>query len=159
MPSKEKLFMELKQAQYHFDEECIRILDECEKKYSFDDETEMFADLVNFSTAKNQPYQRWVRYREGYSTVLVQELIKRSNMDPAGEFVADPMMGSGSTLVAAKAMGYDSFGVDVNPYCQMIVDLKMSNPTSENLQVLKDLINGQEWKTCEPDKEELPLEN
>lgn len=157
MPAKEKDSMEFKQAQYHFDEECIRILDDCEKRYTFDDETAVFADLVNFSTAKTQPYQRWVRYREGYSTVLVQELMKRAGIDAGKEFVADPMMGSGSTLIAAKEKGYDSFGMDVNPYCRLMVDLKMANPAGEHLKRIKDLVSRKGWNGCEPDEEEWPL--
>lgn len=133
------------QAQFHSDDVCKEILSECENKYFFEDETKAFSDLVNFSTAKNQPYQRWVRYREGYSTILVKELINRSQIDPMRMFVADPMMGSGSTLVAAKTIGYDTLGIDVNPYCEMITNLKLASPADNELLELKKLIEERPW--------------
>ena len=52
-------------------------------------------------------------YREGYSPILVKELIKRSQINHEKMFVADPMMGSGSTLVAAKELGFDTMGIDI----------------------------------------------
>ena len=103
------------QAQFHSDAACKTLLADCENRYRFENETKLFADLVNFSTAKNQPYQRWVRYREGYSTILVKELIKRTQIDSEKMFIADPMMGAGSTLIAAKSLGFDTLGIDVNP--------------------------------------------
>ena len=135
----------IKQAQFHSDAVCKEILSECENKYLFEDETKVFSDLVNFSTAKNQPYQRWVRYREGYSTILVKELITRSQIDPQKMFIADPMMGSGSTLVAAKSIGYDTLGMDVNPYCEMITNLKLASPADGELLELLKLVEEKPW--------------
>lgn len=136
----------LAQAQLHFDEECVEILKDCENRYLFEDETELFANLVNFSTAKAQPYQRWVRYREGYSTILVKELLRRSAIDPQKSFVADPMMGSGSTLIASKSEGYDTLGIDINPYCRMITNLKLANPSDEEIYQLEQLILTEPWQ-------------
>lgn len=146
----------IKQAQFHSDTVCKEILSACEKKYTFEDETNVFSDLVNFSTAKNQPYQRWVRYREGYSTLLVKELINRSQIDPRTMFIADPMMGSGSTLVAAKSVGFDTLGMDVNPYCAMITNLKLSSPTEDERIELLKLVEEKPWRCMQPGEEKRP---
>ena len=135
------------QAQFHSDSVCKTLLLDCENRYCFEDETQLFAELVNFSTAKNQPYQRWVRYREGYSTILVKELIKRSQVDSKKMFIADPMMGSGSTLIAAKSLGFDTLGIDVNPYCEMIANLKLSSPSEMELNKLSALVNDPSWES------------
>lgn len=150
--------MVIAQAQFHFDSVCKTLLADCENRYCFEDETKLFADLVNFSTAKNQPYQRWVRYREGYSTILVKELIKRSQVDAKKMFIADPMMGSGSTLIAAKSLGFDTLGTDVNPYCEMITNLKLSNPSEMELGKLSELVSHPLWENeVLSDNNEPPL--
>lgn len=132
----------IKQAQYYASENCHNAINSVEERYIFSDETEYFSNLVNFSTAKAEPYQRWVRYREGYSTLLVSELIQRSGVDPSHHFVADPMVGSGSTIISAKNKGFDAFGVDVNPYCKLIVDAKLLNPTSEDISSIDDFLDS-----------------
>lgn len=139
--------MVVAQAQFHSDPVCKTLLADCENRYCFVDETKLFADLVNFSTAKNQPYQRWVRYREGYSTILVKELIRRSGVDAKKMFIADPMMGSGSTLIAAKSLGFDTLGIDVNPYCEMITNLKLSSPSEIELNKLSNLVSNPSWES------------
>lgn len=139
--------MIIAQARFHSDPVCRTLLADCENRYWFEDETKLFADLINFSTSKKQPYQRWVRYREGYSTILVKELIKRSGADAEKMFIADPMMGSGSTLIAAKSLGFDTLGMDVNPYCEMITNLKLSSPSKEELSALSHLVSSPSWES------------
>ena len=132
----------LKQSQFYQGEECTASLERIENKYSYVDESEYFQSLVNFSTAKNEPYQRWVRYREGYSTALVDELIKRSNLDKKTHYIADPMVGSGSTIISAKKNGIDSFGVDVNPYCSLIVKAKLLKLSQEDIKAVHNFISA-----------------
>lgn len=127
----------IKQTQFYEGEECRKAIQLVEERYTYSDETDYFSRLVNFSTAKSEPFQRWVRYREGYSTALVNELIKRSEINPESHFVADPMVGSGSTIISAKNSGFDAFGVDVNPYCKIIADAKLLTPAAEDLSAVK----------------------
>jgi DNA modification methylase len=40
-----------------------------------------------------------------------------------GDFVVDPVNGSGTTCVAAQRLGRDYLGIDINPeYCQLALD-------------------------------------
>lgn len=128
----------MSQAKYFNNIELQDMIKKIEDRYKFIDETLFFNTLVNFSTSKNTPYQRWVRYREGYSTLLVEELIKRSDIDPSKHFVSDPMMGSGTSILAALKLGYDSFGLDVNPYSKVILDAKLTRPEKDLLNDLKE---------------------
>ena len=141
--------LQILQAQYHSIKECREAISALESKYKYLNEIEYFSKLVNFSTAKNIPYQRWVRYREGYSTMLVEELLKRANIEKTTHFVADPMVGSGSTIISAKQQGYDVFGVDINPFCKLIVDAKLIRPNSKDIDTiksfLKEIINLQPY--------------
>lgn len=141
----------IKQSQFYNNDSCQIEVKSIEDQYKFTDETEYFGNLVNFSTAKNEPYQRWVRYREGYSTVLVNELIRRSGIDPKYHFIADPMVGSGSTIISATKTGYDSFGIDVNPFCQLIVNTKLLSPTEKEINSVREFIEAlpQRYETTE----------
>ncbi len=132
----------INQSQFYENENCRAAIKEIEKRYKYTDETEYFGTLVNFSTAKKEPYQRWVRYREGYSTALVNELIRRSGIDPQQHFIADPMVGSGSTIISAKKSGYDAFGVDVNPFCQLIVNTKLLSPAPDDIHIVQEFLSG-----------------
>ncbi len=132
----------IKQAQYYSSEKCHKAMNSVEERFLYSDETEYFSTLVNFSTAKAEPYQRWVRYREGYSTLLVSELINRSGIDPEQHFVADPMVGSGSTIISARNRGFDAFGVDVNPYCKLIVDVKLLSPTEKDISDIDSFVDS-----------------
>lgn len=100
----------IKQAQFYEGEKCRNAIQKVEGRYTYSNEIDYFSRLVNFSTAKSEPFQRWVRYREGYSTVLVNELIKRSGINSKSHFVADPMVGSGSTIISAKKVGLMPLG-------------------------------------------------
>lgn len=123
----------IKQSSFYNDAACRDAVGVIESKYTYTDETEYFGRLVNFSTAKTEPYQRWVRYREGYSTSLVNDLIQRAGISRDKHFIADPMVGSGSTMISACRNGFDSFGVDVNPFCQLIVTTKLLAPEEKDL--------------------------
>lgn len=123
----------IKQSSFYNDAACRDAVGVIESKYTYTDETEYFGRLVNFSTAKTEPYQRWVRYREGYSTSLVNDLIQRAGISRDKHFIADPMVGSGSTMISACRNGFDSFGVDVNPFCQLIITTKLLAPEEKDL--------------------------
>ena len=130
----------IKQSKFYEMEACREAIQNIEERFDYVDETDHFGNLVNFSTAKSEPYQRWVRYREGYSTVLVNELINRSDIDREQFFIADPMVGSGSTVIAATKNGFDSFGVDVNPYCHLIVGTKLLSPREEDIVFTQEFL-------------------
>jgi hypothetical protein len=117
----------------------IKFIRDLENRYELIDETNYFQNLVNFSTARTEPYQKWVRYREGYSTELVKELINRSKLNTDRHFIADPMMGSGTTLLTATNLGFDSIGLDVNPYCEYLINSKLLRPTKATLDVVCEI--------------------
>lgn len=125
-----------------------RRLDELLRVYPFADESSLFADLVNTSTVHSRPFHRWARYREGYSPLLVQELIKRSTLDSEAHFVMDPMCGSGTTVVAANEVGYDALGCDVNPYAVDLTNAKACNYSENDIKNLKELASNMPTKAA-----------
>jgi len=127
-------------------------LDSLVERYHLSDETARFSKLVNISESKSSPFHRWARYREGYSGDLVKELIRRSEVDGGLHIVVDPMCGSGSTLVAAKELGIDSVGFDVNPFAVDLTNAKLENYTEDDLRCVDRLLEHR----SEPDNKVIP---
>ena len=82
---------------------------------------------VSYQGNKGLPGFRWFRFKEGFSTALVEECLSRSG----GRSVLDPFSGSGTTVMTACRMGRRSVGIDVMPIGQCMVDSMsaMSNGT------------------------------
>jgi len=112
---------------------------ELERQFSIRDESEKYANLVNFSKNYSVPFYRWARYREGYSGELVKELISMTHLHPSRHYIVDPMCGSGSTLVASAELGYDSLGLDVNPWPVDLSNAKMVNFSKHEVAILRRL--------------------
>ena len=146
------------QATHYSSAECTSLIEALEKKYEYIDEKDEFASLVNFSTAKAEPYQHWVRYREGYSTILIDELLRRSQLNKEEFCVADPMVGSGSTVISAVRNGYSAFGLDVNPYCKLIIDAKLLHPTKADINAALNLASNIKTN-CYVSNNDVPLQN
>jgi DNA modification methylase len=78
--------------------------------------------LATFVPNKQLPVYNWFYFKEGFARDLVNLLLdKYASKDGVGSNgktsvnVLDPFMGSGTTLVACKERGLDSYGFDVSP--------------------------------------------
>jgi DNA modification methylase len=100
-----------------------KILASLDEKYSVVDAPEL-GNLVNYSTKADEPIHRWFRYREGYSTSLVESLLQDI---PPGKLIIDPFCGAGTTLLVAGQKGYPSIGLDVNPLSAFVSKTKARN--------------------------------
>lgn len=98
-----------------------------EQKFSViypESEHATYTSLLNFSDDLNKPFQRWYRYKEGFSVDLVQHLIREYSHHGKG-VILDPFSGSGSTLLAAREMGYEGIGFEVNPFSCFLSECKL----------------------------------
>ncbi|MEJ5252599.1 MAG: hypothetical protein HPY54_12050 [Chthonomonadetes bacterium] len=64
------------------------------------------------------------RYPAKFIPQLAQRLI--TTLSEPGEWVLDPFMGSGTTLVEAKLLGRPSVGVDINPVAYLVSRAKVT---------------------------------
>lgn len=62
-------------------------------------------------------------YKGRYNPQTPRSLIL-SNFNNKKGLILDPFMGSGTTLVEARGLGYDSVGVDLNPFACLITEAK-----------------------------------
>ncbi|MBI3320990.1 MAG: site-specific DNA-methyltransferase [Candidatus Omnitrophica bacterium] len=75
--------------------------------------------LVSFQANKSEPGFRWFKYKEGFSSALVDYAFDRCGVT-SGKII-DPFAGSGAALFVASRRGLDSVGVELLPVgCEFI---------------------------------------
>lgn len=112
---------------------------ELEKKYNVvypENSNATYTSLLNYSDDLSKPFQRWYRYKEGFSVELVEQLINEFSTRKKG-IILDPFAGSGSTLLAAQMNGYDACGFEVNPFSYYLANCKLDSYTSGEIEEFK----------------------
>lgn len=99
-------------------------------------ENATYITLMNYSDDLQKPLQRWYRYKEGYSVDLVKQLISEYSKNPNG-VILDPFTGSGSTLLGAAELGYETKGFEVNPFSYFLASTKLKNYSNEIIDEFK----------------------
>ncbi len=96
-----------------------------EKKYmKIVDETDIFnRKLVSYQANKNQSIHQWIKYREGFSSELVDLLIDELNLKQ-GDTILEPFLGSGTTSLTAKMRGINCVGIDILPNAHLAFEAK-----------------------------------
>lgn len=97
-----------------------------------------YTSLLNYSDDLKKPFQRWYRYKEGFSVELVEELINQYSSKKKG-LILDPFSGSGSTLLAANRKGFRSAGFEVNPFSYFLSRCKVDNYDKTTVEEFKDV--------------------
>jgi len=85
-----------------------------------------YEGLVTFAQNKVMPIYNWFYYKEGFGRDLVWNLIKELSI-PLGTKILDPFCGTGTTLLAAKQLGYDSVGTDILPLGVFVANTKLQD--------------------------------
>lgn len=102
--------------------------------------------LVSFQANKNMPNYRWYKYKEGFSTKLVEELIRKYDITTGK--ILDPFAGSGTTLFTASKLGICSDGIELLHIGQKIIGTRkiLENEfTSDDFHRLKFWFNEKPW--------------
>ena len=128
----------IKKYGVYTDQRLRKFIYDLEQKFDVHDEVALFSKLVNFSKNKDTPYHGWFKYREGFSHVLIKELLERSGIGQ-DEYVLDPFCGSGTTVVEAALNGYSGIGIDINPMSAFISDVKCRSYTDEEVTTILKL--------------------
>ncbi len=95
---------------------------------------------LNFSNDLNRPFQRWCRYKEGYSVDLIKSIIEKHNKNPKGT-ILDPFLGSGTSIIAANEMGLKGYGFEVNPFSRDLAICKNTNYSKNEINEFEKIFN------------------
>ncbi len=89
--------------------------------------------LVSFQANKREPLYRWFKYKEGFSSRLVEWIIQR--LAPTTGVLLDPFAGTGAALFASRDLGWDAIGIEILPVCAYAIEARK----------IADTINPQEF--------------
>ena len=67
---------------------------------------------VSYQLSKKDSLHRWLKYKEGFSSQLVNKLLDQFKIKK-GELVLDPFLGSGTTSIVCQMRGINSMGYDI----------------------------------------------
>ena len=104
--------------------------------------------LVSFQANKKTPGYRWYKFKEGYSSALVDYVLDK--LDIKSGKVLDPFAGSGTSLFASAERGLDTVGVELLPIGSEIVEVRKiifeSNNHDKLTEFLQEWIDGRSWE-------------
>ena len=87
------------------------------------------------SSADGSPIHNWFYFVLGYSPAFPEYVFKREGIN-SSQLIADPFMGTGTTLVAARQNCINSMGIDANDFFIEVASTKTYlNVNKEELQI------------------------
>lgn len=95
-----------------------------------------FGPLVVQDGRMEEPFHRWLPYRQGFSPALVRRVIADGEL--AEGPLLDPFCGGGTTLVEASRMGCPCAGVEALPSLAFLANARFLPPESADAPIFFD---------------------
>lgn len=71
--------------------------------------------LISFQANKNEPFYRWFKYKEGFSSAFVEYILSLFGNPGSGQTVLDPFAGMGTTVTSSFQNGFHAIGIELLP--------------------------------------------
>lgn len=111
------------------------------------------AEWGTFRDCLRAPVHGWFTYPAGFSFKAVEHSIEQAKLQIGKSTIYDPFMGSGTTNLVAKSLGYNSIGVEAHPFVYRITQSKMNWEINfDELNTALEKIQKQVSKTERPEK-------
>jgi SAM-dependent methyltransferase len=99
------------------------------------EEAPEYGSLVTPNGNATAPYHRWFHLKEGYSSAILLQISKDTNLRPDSLRIFDPFCGSGTTLLAASGANFGgrnvrAVGMEVNPFLYFVCKTKIDAITN-----------------------------
>jgi len=101
--------------------------------------------LVSYQANKAKPVYRWYKFKEAFSSDLVEYLIRKYGITSGT--ILDPFAGMGTTLFTASAMGIKSLGIELLPIGQELIKARIS---IQNVATKRDISRVSKWLEVKP---------
>lgn len=88
-------------------------------------ETVDVSEWGTFRDSLRAPVHGWFTYPAGFSYKAVEHSISEANLKNGKDVIYDPFMGSGTTNIVAKCLGFNSIGVEAHPFVFQITKSKL----------------------------------
>ena len=105
---------------------------------------------VSFQGNKGEPAYGWYKYKEAFSSGLVEYFLS-SYKDQISGKVLDPFAGIGTTLFAASSQGIPADGIELLPIGQEIIRARLLSErelTADDTTTIERWIISLPWKEC-----------
>lgn len=79
-----------------------------------------------FVLNKEERLHRWYSYLEGYSSCLIEDLLKEVGVNKI-QTVYDPFCGTGTTSLVASKYGITSYYSETNPFMRKVIEAKVNS--------------------------------
>jgi hypothetical protein len=112
-----------------------------------------YGELVTFTPNKNIPIYNWFYFKEGFSREFVLRMMDKFEVG-RGDWILDPFMGVGTTLLGCRERGVDGIGIEINPLFYFIANVKLGEYDIEELKKWRRWLFSQKFQR--PSLRELP---
>ncbi|MGC9453374.1 MAG: site-specific DNA-methyltransferase [Phycisphaerae bacterium] len=80
--------------------------------------------IVSFQGNKREPFYRWFKYKEGFSSHLVAYFLQSTGLSEGT--LLDPFAGAGTSLFAARDSGWRALGIELHPVPLFAIEARLA---------------------------------